>query len=376
VRRGNENVLRARYADAEFFFKADTVDSLEAFLPRLDTLTFQEQLGSMLDKSKRLELLAPQIGQRLQLPAAEIKIVERAAHLSKADLATNMVVELTSLQGIMGYEYAKIAGEPEAVAAAIVEHYYPQAPLPHQTLSRPGLALNLANRLDSLCGLFAVGKAPTGSADPFALRRDALSLVTILLETQTSFSVSEGLNLAAALMPVAVSSQSLVETADFIQRRLEGILRDEYRLPHDGVQAVLAEQGDDPWKALATAKELAAAVTQANWQDILNAYARCVRIVRSIEERYTVQPDRFTEPVEKALYIAYQQARASLTPASSISAVIAALCEILVEPINAFFDGVLVMAEDENVRQNRLALLQDIRDLTRGYADFSQLQGF
>jgi glycyl-tRNA synthetase len=376
VRQGNEGVLRARYADAEFFFKADTAQPLEAFLPRLDTLTFQEQLGSMLDKSKRLELLAPQIGERLQLPAAEIKVVERAAHLSKADLATNMVVELTSLQGIMGYEYAKIGGEPEAVAAAIVEHYYPQAPLPHPILSRPGLALNLANRLDSLCGLFAVGKAPSGSADPFALRRDALSLVTILLETETSFSVSEGLNLAAALMPVAVSSQSLVETAEFIQRRLEGLLRDEYHLPHDVVQAVLAEQGDNPWKALTTASALAAAVTQPGWQDILNAYARCVRIVRTVEERYTVQPDRFTETVEKALYIAYQQTRASLTPASPISAVIAALREILVEPINAFFDGVLVMAEDESVRQNRLALLQDIRDLTKGYADFSRLQGF
>jgi glycyl-tRNA synthetase len=376
VRRGNEGVLRARYADAEFFFKADTAEKLESFLPRLDTLTFQEDLGSMLDKSKRLETLAPQIGERLQLSSADLKVTERAAHLCKADLATNMVVELTSLQGIMGYEYAKLSGEPEAVAAAIVEHYYPHTPLPDESLSRPGLALNLANRLDSLCGLFAVGKAPTSSADPFALRRDALSLVTILVETETNFNITEGLRLAAALMPVAVSPQSFAETADFIQRRLEGVLREEYDLPHDVVQAVLAQRGDNPWPALTAARELAVAVTQRGWQDVLNAYARCVRIVRTIPERYTVQPDRFNEAVEKELYIAYQKARASLSPASSMTAVIEALQEILVGPINAFFDGVLVMTEDEAVRQNRLALLQDIRDLTKGYADFSQLQGF
>lgn len=376
VRRGNEGVLRARYADAGYFYKADTSKKLEEFLPRLATLTFQEQLGSMLDKSKRLETLAPKIGERLQLTAAEIKTVERAAHLCKADLATQMVVELTSLQGIMGYEYAKISGEPEAVAAAIVEHYYPHAPLPGKSLSRPGLVLNLANRLDSLCGLFAVGKAPTGSADPFALRRDALSLVTILLETQTAFSLVEGLQMAAALMPVAVSPESLAETAEFIKRRLEGVLKEEYNLAHDVVQAVLAEQGDNPWPALLAAKDLEAAVAQPGWQDVLNAYARCVRIVRPVGERYTIRPEVFSEPEEKALYTAYQQARASLTPSSPMAAVIAAIQEILVGPINSFFDKVLVMAEDERVRQNRLALLQDIRDLTAGYADFSHLQGF
>ncbi len=376
VRQGNEGVLRARYADADFFFKADTSKKLADFLPRLDTLTFQEQLGSMLDKSKRLETLAPQIGERLLLTAAEIKTAERAARLCKADLATQMVVEFTSLQGIMGYEYAKISGEPEAVAAAIVEHYYPHAPLPGDRLSRPGLALNLANRLDSLCGLFAVGKAPTASADPFALRRDAVSLVTILLETQTDFSLTTGLKLAAALLPVVVSPEALADTADFIRRRLEGVLKEEHNLPHDIVQAVLVERGDNPWLALQAARDLAAAVAQPDWQDTLNAFARCVRIVRPIEERYTVRPGDFTEPAERKLYTALQQVRASLTPASAMAAVIKAIRAQLVRPINEFFDGVLVMAEDEAVRQNRLALLQDIRALTSGYADFSQLQGF
>ncbi|MBN1994833.1 MAG: glycine--tRNA ligase subunit beta [Anaerolineae bacterium] len=376
VRRGNEGVIRARYADAEFFFKSDTEKPLEAFLPRLDTLTFQEQLGSMLDKSKRLESLAPQIGERLHLSAGELDTVERAAHLCKADLATSMVVELTSLQGVMGYEYAKRSGEPAAVAAAIVEHYYPQTRLPGHTLSRPGLALNLANRLDSLCGLFAVGKAPTGSADPFALRRDALSLVTILLETETDFDLGAGLALAAARQPLEVPADSLAETAAFIQRRLEGVLREQYALPHDVVQAVLLERGHNPWPALLAAQDLAAAVTRPDWADTLNAFARCARIVRPVAERYTMRPERFQEPAEKTLYAAYQKTRAGLGPAATMAEVVTALREVLVKPINAFFDEVLVMDEDETVKQNRLALLQDIRDLTKGHADFSELQGF
>ncbi len=376
VRHGNENVLRARYADADFFFRADREKTLEEFLPRLDTLVFQQKLGSMLDKSKRLETLAPQVGELLGLSGAEIKTAERAAHLSKADLASQMVVEFTSLQGIMGYEYALRSGESRAVAVAILEQYYPQVKIPGDKLSGPGLALNLAHRLDSLAGLFAVGKAPSGSTDPFALRRDALALVTNLLETGTSFNVREGLRLAAALLPVEAPAQSLAETAEFIQRRLEGVLKEEHRLPHDIVQAVLTERGQNPWLALLAARDLVEATARPDWPDTLNAYARCVRIVRPIEERYTVQPALLAEPAEKALYIAYQQARASLSPTSSMVAVVDTLRHILVKPINTFFEEVLVMAEDEAVRRNRLALLQDIRDLTRGYADFSELQGF
>ena len=376
VRQGNEGVLRARYADAEYFFREDTSRTLEEFLPRLDTLTFQEELGSMLDKSKRLESLAPQIGEKLGLSGPELATVKRAAKLCKADLATQMVVEFTSLQGIMGYEYARISGESDEVATAIVEHYYPHTPLPGDSLTRPGLVLNLANRLDSLCGLFAVGKAPTGSADPFALRRDALSVVTNLLETETGFDVHDGLVLAARMMPVPVSEVFLAETAEFVTRRLEGVLREEYELPYDVVQAVLAERGNNPWLALQAARDLADLVQRENWDDTLNAYARCVRIVRSLDERYRVRPEEFNETVERDLLDAYLTAKAGLTEASTLREVGDAVTEYLIGPINAFFDGVLVMAEDESVRQNRLALLQDIRDLTKDYADFSHLQGF
>jgi glycyl-tRNA synthetase len=376
VRRGNEGVLRARYSDAVFFFDADRKKTLEEFLLRLDTLTFQEDLGSMLDKSKRLEKLAVKVGEKLTLDSGVLATIARAAYLCKADLATNMVVELTSLQGIMGREYALLSGEKPEVADAIVEHYYPQSALPGETISEPGLALNLANRLDSLTGLFAAGKAPKGSNDPFALRREAISLITVLIETQTSFDIAEGVEMAASLVPIEVDGEAKAAVLEFVTRRLEGILRDEYSLPSDVVRAVLAERGTDPSAALDLCRELEAATGAGDWSDVLNAYARCVRIVRGVDERYTVDPEKFTEQAAIDLHTATQKAKSGLAGTESLTAVVDAVRTTLVDPINTFFDDVMVMAEDEDLRNNRLALLQEIRDLTRGSADFSELQGF
>ncbi len=198
VRAGNEGVIRARYADAEYFFKADSAHKLEHFTPRLATLTFQEKLGSMLDKTYRLERLAPAVGQMLGLSAVDLATTARAAALCKSDLATQMVVELTSLQGIMGREYARMSGEPDAVADAIFEHYLPRSQGDTLPRTRPGLALGIANRLDSLVGLFAVGLAPTSSADPFGLRRDALGLVQALAGAGEPFDLRPALKAAAA----------------------------------------------------------------------------------------------------------------------------------------------------------------------------------
>lgn len=375
VRAGNEGVLLARYADADFFLKADTEQPLEAFLPRLDTLTFQKDLGSMLDKTHRLAKLAPQLADLLGLLAEEKATVQRAAHLCKADLATQMVVEFTNLQGVMGQEYARRSGESEAVATAIREHYLPAGSGDALPETQAGLVVGIANRLDSLAGLIGIGLAPTGSADPFALRREALGLVTILLEKRLDFSVAVGLEAAAKLMPVAINDAAVAEANTFVQRRLEGVLR-EQGLAHDVVQAVLAERGDNPALALVAAQELSAAIAAAGWDDLLNAYARCVRLVRNVEERYTIQPEKLVEPAEKSLYAAYQQTQIRLANAPSLAEVIQAIETELVGPINTFFDEVLVMVDDETVKQNRLALLQAIRDLTKGFADLSELQGF
>ncbi len=375
VRAGNEGVLIARYADAAFFFKADSSKKLEEFLPRLDTLTFQEKLGSMLDKAKRLEKLAPQIGAMLNLNNEDRQTVKRAARLCKADLATQMVVEFTSLQGIMGCEYARLSGETEAVASAIRQHYQPAGAGDALPESAPGIALSLANRLDSLIGLSAVGLLPSGNKDPFALRREALGLVSILMQKGINFPVRAGLEKAAALIPVDVSAETLEQTAAFVQRRLEGLLR-EQGFTADVVAAVLAERGNNPALALEAARDLQNAIAQENWDKLLNAYARCVRLVRKTEDELPFNADLLTEAAEKALYQAWRQTANALTPESRLADVLEQIAANLIAPINTFFDDVLVMVDDEAVRDNRLALLQRIRDLTKEYADFSQLRGF
>ena len=193
VREGNEGVLRARFADADFFFRADTAASLAAATPILATLTFQEKLGSMLDKVERVRRLVPVIGEMLQLDPSAMATAQRAAELFKSDLATRMVVELTSLQGTMGREYARLSGEPEAVADAIFEHYLPRYQGDALPQSRAGLALGLANRLDSLVGLFSAGFAPTGSTDPFGLRREALGVAQALMGKEQPFDLRPAL---------------------------------------------------------------------------------------------------------------------------------------------------------------------------------------
>ncbi len=369
VREGNEHVIRARFADANFFVREDRQQTLAAFRPKLATLLFQTKLGSMLDKSERIEALARQLAPRLGLDAAETEIAGRAAHLCKADLATQMVVEMTSLQGVMGYEYALASGEPRAVAVAIREHYG----LPD---TKPGLVVGLADRLDSLAGLFAAGLAPTGSADPFGLRRAALSTNQILVDKGLDFDLLAALEAALDQLPaglVADRAKLLADLLAFLAGRLRGQLLDAdgggYR--YDIVDAVLAEQARNPARALAAVQQLTAWVQRPDWPQILPAYARCVRITRDQKEQFAVDADRLTEPAEQALYAA----AAATHPAQSVDDLFNQVLS-LIPAINRFFDDVLVMAEDAAVRANRLGLLQRIAGLARGVADLSKLEGF
>ncbi len=378
VRYGNEEVIRARFADVEFFWEMDTRKTLEDFLPRLNTLTFQEQLGSMLDKTERLEKLVPELCRILSLSEKETRFAQRAAHLCKADLVTQMVTDFTALQGVMGREYARLSGEPGEVAEAIFEHYLPRFAGDSAPASPPGLVVGLANRLDSLAGLFAVGLAPSGSADPYHLRRDALGLVHNLIAHRQPFSVREGLALAAKSMPVPVDDASLDQTCTFVRERLRGVLRDE-GYAYDEVDAVLSDRrGDDPYRARVAVEQLSGWVTRDDWPETLAAYSRCVRILRTKPEDLRIEsldPDRFVEPATRTLYAAYQQAAALVNPDSNVDELFAAFLP-LVEPITVFFDEVLVMAEDRALQANRLALLQRIADLTKSIVDLSKLQGF
>lgn len=374
VRRGNEAVIRARYADAAFFVRSDRTKPLEAYNPRLATLTFQEKLGSMLDKAQRVEQLVNVLSAWLGMPDAERRVAVRAAHLCKADLATHMVVEMTSLQGVMGQVYALDSGESPAVAQAIFEAYLPRHAGDAAPTSMAGLVVGLADRLDSLAGLFAVGLAPSGSADPFGLRRAALGIVSNLIEHRVTFDVREGLAAAAALLPVKASAEVIGEAAVFVTRRLEQVLKDRgYR--YDLIEAVLAARGDDPYRAQHTVHALQSAVDSPQWLPALTAYARAKRIVRPVSERYALAPERLSTHEARQLYESYLVAQAEVNPASDAEMLVNVLIE-LTAAINRFFDKVMVMADDPAQRAANLGLLQRIAGLADGIADLTRVQGF
>jgi glycyl-tRNA synthetase len=374
MRHGYEEVLRARYSDAAFFYKADTAKKLEDFLPRLDTLTFQTKLGSVLNKVSRVEKLVPLLADMLGAAKSERQAAVRAAHLYKADLATQMVVELTSLQGIMGAKYATLSGEEPAVAQAIYEHYLPRGAGDALPQSVAGTLVGLADRLDSLVGLFAVGLSPTGSADPYGLRRAALGLVQILAEKGISISLQEAFRAAAALLPVGAPETELRAVQGFVTQRMRGwLLELGYR--YDLVDATLAERADNPSAALATVRSLTEWAGRSEFGALLTTYSRPSRITREYASEFPLRPEALAEKAEQDLYRAMldaQQARASVHDVDGLMAILRPLAQ----PIDKFFEQVFVMVEDRAVRENRLALLQRIAALSRGIVDLTQVLGY
>jgi glycyl-tRNA synthetase len=313
------------------------------------------------------------VGGKVRLSAEDMATLDRAAYLAKADLATRVVVEMTSLQGIMGREYAKRSGEPAAVAQAIFEHYLPRSAGDKLPESGPGVALALADRLDSLAGLFAVGLAPTGSADPYGLRRAAAGVVQILLERRLPFSTRAALAEAAGALPVTMSPEALDAAVDFIIGRLQVMLR-ETGLAFDVVEAALATRGENPVLAREAAQQLTAWVARDDWGFVLDNYARCVRITRE-QPRFTLYAERLCEPAEQSLYAALCAAEAVITPDSDVNGFLTAFMP-LVPFIQVFFTEVLVMDKDVALREARLALLQRIAGLADGIVDLSKLEGF
>jgi glycyl-tRNA synthetase len=371
---GNEHVIRARFADAAYFVRQDLKHPLESYVLRLKTLTFQVKLGSMLDKVERIARLVNDLAPAVGLPEADLAVAQRAAQLSKADLATNMVVEMTSLQGTMGRFYALKSGETQAVADAIFEHYLPRNPGDAVPAGRPGLLVGLADRLDTLSGLFAAGLAPTGNKDPFAQRRAALGLVQNLISWDLSLDLKSALQAAASHLPLSASTESQSACLVFIVERLRNLLLDQgWR--YDVVDAVIAAQGERPAAAARAVKQLTAWVARPDWEIILPAYARCVRITRDQKERLEVRPEAFAEPAESDLWAALAQAEAAAHEAGSVDDLFNAFLP-MIPAINRFFEGVLVMVDDTRIRENRLGLLQRIAALAAGTADLSKLEGF
>ena len=374
VARGNEEVIEARFKDAAFFMNEDSQHDLAWFRSKLDTLTFHLSLGSMLEKNERIEKICSELSPLFNLEKDEVEFTQRAAHLCKADLVTNMVVEMTSLQGTIGKYYAASSGEPAQVAQAIEEQYFPRSAGDSAPQSKPGLILGLADRLDSLTGLFAANMAPSGTKDPFGLRRAAISMIQNLIEWKIDFDIEQGLQIAAKNLPIKMKADDFNACMEFIKARLSNYLL-EKGFRYDVVAAVSEVQSSVPYRAFEAATQLSQWTEKENWTELLQAFSRCVRITRDIQQRYTPALELMSEKEEKELFKAVETALKKERGVGSVDDMLSAFKPII-PAINQFFDKILVMAEEKQIRENRIGLLQDIVSLSEDVIDFSKLEGF
>ena len=374
---GNERVVRARLDDAKFFYEEDLKISLDEFRERLAKVAFQEKLGSVLAKSERIEQLALAIAREAHLGAHLAADAGRAAHLCKADLVTNAVIEFTSVQGVMGSYYAAASGETPQVAQAIGQHYQPRFAgdaLPDTTV---GKLVALADKLDTICGLFAVGQGPTGSSDPFALRRSAIGIVNMLeagLPISLAAAIDESLASFAAQGVAFDAAAVRAEVVDFFVTRTKVMLRDG-GVNADTIDAVLAAGVEEPAviSQRAHALEDARANDAETFDNLATAYARANNL-RKPELGEDVDDALLTEP-ERALAGAVATAEQAVASALSSDDFAAALSQLaaLRAPIDGFFADVMVMDEDAALRDNRLRLLNRFVAVFANVADFGKM---
>ena len=376
VQHGNERVLRARLEDAQFFFDEDRKKTLEQHGEKLKTVVFQDGLGTIYDKALRLEVLAGYIADAIGANEQDKKDAVRAAKLAKADLVTGMVTEFTELQGVMGREYALLDGETKAVAQAIDEHYMPRFAGDSQPASVAGRIVSLADKIDTIVGTFSRGLIPTGSQDPFALRRQALGIVNMLKEAQYHISLSQLVAKAMELLKIADAGQQAKlqnDVADFMKLRLKNVLADA-DIRYDVVEAVFVTV-DDIYGVFLRAQAVNEAVKQ-DMEKTIQAFVRTGNIARKAEDvQAAVEADLLAEQVEKDLYKAYEDAASKVekeVAAQDYAGAIATLSQ-LAAPIDAFFDGVMVMDKDEKIKNNRLGLLKLVDNLICQVADFSKI---
>lgn len=376
VQHGNERVLRARLEDAQFFFDEDRKKTLEQHGEKLKTVVFQDGLGTIYDKALRLEVLAGYIADAIGANEQDKKDAVRAAKLAKADLVTGMVTEFTELQGVMGREYALLDGETKAVAQAIDEHYMPRFAGDSQPASVVGRIVSLADKIDTIVGTFSRGLIPTGSQDPFALRRQALGIVNMLKEAQYHISLSQLVAKAMELLKITDAGQQAKlqnDVADFMKLRLKNVLADA-GIRYDVVDAVFVTV-DDIYGVFLRAQAVNEAVKQ-DMEKTIQAFVRTGNIARKAEDvQAAVETGLFAEQVEKDLCKAYEAASDKAEKeiaAQDYAGAIATLSQ-LAAPIDAFFDGVMVMDKDEKIKNNRLGLLKLVDNLICQVADFSKI---
>ncbi|WP_418831026.1 glycine--tRNA ligase subunit beta [Paraeggerthella sp.] len=374
---GNERVVRARLSDAKFFYEEDLKRPLEAYVDRLDEVVFQETLGTMKAKTDRIVALAKHLACDARLSEADAADAERAAYLAKADLVTNAVVEFTSVQGVMGSYYAEAANESDQVARAIADHYRPRFSGDEPPASNVGKIVATADKLDTICGLFAVGQGPTGSSDPFALRRSAIGIVAML---EAGLPVSLAAAVDAALSTYQAAGVAFdrdavrAEVSDFFVTRTKVMLRDGGCSP-DAVDAVLATGVEEPAQIIARTRALEAARTNAPdaFDNLAIAYARANNLRDA--KLGTDVDEALAADAERALLTATDEAAARVSEALAADDYAAALAALsaLRAPIDAFFEDVMIMDEDQAVRENRLRLLNRFVAVFAHVADFGKM---
>ena len=373
VVKGNERVLRARLSDARFFFEEDQKIKLATRVESLKEVVYQQKLGTSYEKMERFRRLAEELA--LELNKTVAAKASNAAFLCKADLVSGMVGEFPEVQGIMGREYALLEGIDPEVANAIAEHYLPTQAGGDLPASDTGAFVSIADKLDSICGCFAIGLIPTGSADPYALRRAALGIINIVLDKEYRISLSAYVD--KALKPLATRMNRPYESVkedimEFFRGRFVNLLADRY--PGDAVDAAVAVDFDDLVDAVERVGALAAFKSRPDFAELAVTFKRVGNIVKE-GTNAKVDQSLFEDPAEKALATAVDYVIRSVAAATGVRDYVAALTEIasLRGDVDQFFDKVMVMAEDEQVRNNRLALLTSIARLFGGIADFGRI---
>ncbi len=374
VAHGNERVLRARLSDAEFFFNEDRKQPLEARLAKLTTVSFQEGLGNMNDKSQRLVKAADMIAFGLNSKVDREKLA-RTALLCKTDLVTGMVVEFTELQGVMGREYALLDGEAPEVAKGIYEHYLPRFAGDELPATDIGRIVGIADKLDNIVATFSRGLAPTGSQDPYALRRQALGIINILIDGNYHVSMVKLIAGVAYLLniPAEKTKEVIMPVMDFFKQRLKNMLLDQ-GIRYDVVDAVLADdRNDDIADLAARAQALNAFVATEEAPALIQAATRVANLCKKIEQETAINTNLFQNPAEGELHKAVTELNNEMLLATvqfNYAAVLQTACK-LVAPVNKFFDDVMVMDNDEQIKNNRLALLSAVKDITHAVGDLS-----
>ncbi|MCK9443113.1 MAG: glycine--tRNA ligase subunit beta [Tissierellaceae bacterium] len=377
VIKGNEKVLGARLEDAKFFYMEDMKQPLSSYVEELDKITFQEKLGTLLDKTKRVQKLGEKIGAYLEVGEETKKNINRAGYLSKADLVTKMVSEFTELQGKMGMEYAKSSGENEIVSLAIYEQYLPRFFDDELPSTTAGTVLSMADKMDTIAGLYAIDIHPTGSQDPFGLRRMALGIINIIIDRKLSLSIRE---LIENALYIYVDINSLAfdydkvrdEVIEFFNGRIRSMFID-MGIRYDIVDAIIASNIDDIYDMKIRANKLNEWLKKEGLSEILHAFNRVTNLSeKAITDE--VKRDLLTED-EIELYESFnaieEKVEASIAKKEYDKAL--DFLAVLREPIDSFFDKVMVMAEDEKLRNNRLGLLKKIHDTMIQICDLSKI---